>query len=64
VTEVFAGYPRQLAMKTAGALIQCTQMLRRPGMKALAQRFTRGECLASSPRRLRNAKKNSHQRSA
>src|SRR5437588_1065562 len=34
--EVFAGYPRQLAMKIAGAFDPVPQLLRRPVMKALA----------------------------
>ena len=34
--EVFAGYPRQLAMKFAGALDPVPQLLRRPLMKTLA----------------------------
>src|SRR6266446_4497757 len=33
--EVFAGYPRQLAMKVAGAFDPVPQLLRRPMMKAL-----------------------------
>jgi asparagine synthase (glutamine-hydrolysing) len=33
--EVFAGYPRQLAMKVAGAFDPVPQLLRRPVMKAL-----------------------------
>ena len=33
--EVFAGYPRQLAMKFAGALDPVPQLLRRPLMKAI-----------------------------
>src|SRR5256714_4355414 len=33
--EVFAGYPRQLAMKIAGAFDPVPQLLRRPVMKAL-----------------------------
>src|SRR6266446_6239853 len=33
--EVFAGYPRQLAMKIAGAFDPVPQLLRRPMMKAL-----------------------------
>ena len=35
--EVFAGYPRQLAMKIAGALDPIPQLLRRPVMLALAR---------------------------
>ena len=34
--EVFAGYPRQLAMKIAGAFDPVPQLLRRPVMKTLA----------------------------
>ena len=33
--EVFAGYPRQLAMKIAGAFDPVPQLLRRPLMKTL-----------------------------
>ena len=34
--EVFAGYPRQMAMKLAGAFDPVPQLLRRPLMKTLA----------------------------
>ncbi len=54
--EVFAGYPRQLAMKIAGMFDPVPQLLRRPVMKALAQALPGG-----MPGRLtgplRNAKK-------
>ena len=54
--EVFAGYPRQLAMKIAGAIDPVPAMLRRPVMKILAQALPGG-----MPGRLtgplRNAKK-------
>ena len=54
--EVFAGYPRQLAMKIAGALDPVPTMLRRPVMKMLSQVLPGG-----MPGRLtgplRNAKK-------
>src|SRR5438045_8837561 len=35
--EVFAGYPRQMAMKIASAFDPVPQLLRRPLMKTLAQ---------------------------
>ena len=54
--EVFAGYPRQLAMKIAGAFDPVPQLLRRPLMKAVA-----GVLPGGMPGRLtaplRNAKK-------
>jgi asparagine synthase (glutamine-hydrolysing) len=54
--EVFAGYPRQLAMKLAGAFDPVPQMLRRPVMKALAQALPGGmPGKLTAP--LRNAKK-------
>src|SRR5688500_9929757 len=40
--EVFAGYPRQLAMKIAGAIDPVPAMLRRPVMKMLAQALPGG----------------------
>ena len=54
--EVFAGYPRQLAMKLAGAFDPVPQMLRRPLMKALAYALPGGmPGKLTAP--LRNAKK-------
>lgn len=54
--EVFAGYPRQLAMKIAGALDPVPQLLRRPVMKALANILPGGmPGRLTAP--LRNAKK-------
>ncbi len=54
--EVFAGYPRQLAMKLAGAFDPVPQMLRRPVMKALAYALPGGlPGRLTAP--LRNAKK-------
>src|SRR5882724_7305501 len=54
--EVFAGYPRQLAMKIAGALDPVPQLLRRPVMKALAHALPGGmPGKLTAP--LRNAKK-------
>lgn len=54
--EVFAGYPRQLAMKLAGAFDPVPQMLRRPVMKALAYALPGGmPGKLTAP--LRNAKK-------
>jgi asparagine synthase (glutamine-hydrolysing) len=54
--EVFAGYPRQLAMKLAGAFDPVPQMLRRPVMKALAHALPGGiPGKLTAP--LRNAKK-------
>lgn len=54
--EVFAGYPRQLAMKIAGTLDPVPQMLRRPVMKALAHALPGGmPGKLTAP--LRNAKK-------
>ena len=54
--EVFAGYPRQMAMKIAGAFDPVPQLLRRPVMKAIA-----GVLPGGKPGRLtaplRNAKK-------
>src|SRR5258707_14070756 len=54
--EVFAGYPRQLAMKLAGAFDPVPQMLRRPVMKALAHALPGGIPGKLTPP-LRNAKK-------
>ena len=54
--EVFAGYPRQLAMKIAGAFDPVPQLLRRPLMKALANVLPGGRPgKLTAP--LRNAKK-------
>ncbi len=54
--EVFAGYPRQLAMKLASAFDPVPGMLRRPLMKALAQALPGGlPGKLTAP--LRNAKK-------
>jgi asparagine synthase (glutamine-hydrolysing) len=54
--EVFAGYPRQLAMKLAGTFDAVPQMLRRPVMKALAYALPGGmPGRLTAP--LRNAKK-------
>jgi asparagine synthase (glutamine-hydrolysing) len=54
--EVFAGYPRQMAMKIAGAFDPVPQMLRRPLMKALAAALPGGRAgRLTAP--LRNAKK-------
>ena len=54
--EVFAGYPRQLAMKIAGAFDPVPQLLRRPVMKALANVLPGGRPgKLTAP--LRNAKK-------
>lgn len=54
--EVFAGYPRQMAMKLAGALDPVPQMLRRPIMKAVAAVLPGGmPGKLTAP--LRNAKK-------
>jgi asparagine synthase (glutamine-hydrolysing) len=54
--EVFAGYPRQLAMKIAGAFDPVPQLLRRPVMKALAHVLPGGmPGRLTAP--LRNAKK-------
>jgi asparagine synthase (glutamine-hydrolysing) len=54
--EVFAGYPRQLAMKLAGALDPVPQLLRRPVMRALANALPGGRPgRFTAP--LRNAKK-------
>ena len=54
--EVFAGYPRQLAMKIAGAFDPVPQLLRRPVMKALAHALPGGRPgKLTAP--LRNAKK-------
>jgi asparagine synthase (glutamine-hydrolysing) len=54
--EVFAGYPRQLAMKIAGAFDPVPQLLRRPVMKALAAALPGGRPgRLTAP--LRNAKK-------
>jgi len=61
--EVFAGYPRQMAMRLAGAFDPVPQMLRRPVMKALAYALP-GGCRVGLPRRLRNAKKFARQCSA
>lgn len=54
--EVFAGYPRQMAMKLAGALDPVPQLLRRPVMKAVAAVLPGGlPGKLTAP--LRNAKK-------
>lgn len=54
--EVFAGYPRQLAMKLASALDPVPGMLRRPLMKTIAQTLPGGlPGKLTAP--LRNAKK-------
>jgi asparagine synthase (glutamine-hydrolysing) len=54
--EVFAGYPRQLAMKIAGAFDPVPQLLRRPLMKTIAQVLPGGKPgRLTAP--LRNAKK-------
>jgi asparagine synthase (glutamine-hydrolysing) len=54
--EVFAGYPRQLAMKIAGALDPVPGLLRRPLMKAVASALPGGlPGKLTGP--LRNAKK-------
>src|SRR6266481_4390088 len=54
--EVFAGYPRQMAMKIAGALDPVPQLLRRPVMNALAHALPGGmPGKLTAP--LRNAKK-------
>lgn len=54
--EVFAGYPRQLAMKIAGAFDPVPQMLRRPLMKTL-ERALPGGLPGKFTAPLRNAKK-------
>ena len=54
--EVFAGYPRQLAMKIAGAFDPVPQLLRRPVMKALAH-ILPGGIPGKLTAPLRNAKK-------
>ena len=54
--EIFAGYPRQLAMKFAGALDPVPQLLRRPLLKTIAQALPGGlPGRLTAP--LRNAKK-------
>lgn len=54
--EVFAGYPRQLAMKFAGALDPVPQLLRRPLMNTIAEALPGGRPgRFTAP--LRNAKK-------
>ncbi len=54
--EVFAGYPRQLAMKLAGALDPVPRLLRAPVMRAVAQALPGGRPgRFTAP--LRNAKK-------
>src|SRR5436190_16078652 len=54
--EIFAGYPRKLAMKVAGAFDPVPQLLRRPVMKALAYALPGGlPGKLTAP--LRNAKK-------
>jgi len=54
--EVFAGYPRQMAMKIAGAFDPVPQLLRRPVMNALAHALPGGmPGKLTAP--LRNAKK-------
>ena len=54
--EVFAGYPRQLAMKIAGAFDPVPQMLRRPMMRALESALP-GGLPGKFTAPLRNAKK-------
>ena len=54
--EVFAGYPRQLAMKIAGAFDPVPQLLRRPLMKTL-ERALPGGLPGRLTAPLRNAKK-------
>ena len=54
--EVFAGYPRQLAMKIAGAFDPVPQLLRRPLMKTL-ERVLPGGMPGRLTATLRNAKK-------
>jgi asparagine synthase (glutamine-hydrolysing) len=54
--EVFAGYPRQLAMRIAGALDPLPHLLRRPIMKVIAETLPGGRPgRLTAP--LRNAKK-------
>ena len=55
--EVFAGYPRQLAMKIAGAFDPVPTILRRPLMKMLASAPCREACRDGLTAPLRNAKK-------
>ncbi|MGZ8843822.1 MAG: asparagine synthase (glutamine-hydrolyzing) [Pyrinomonadaceae bacterium] len=54
--EVFAGYPRQLAMKIAGAFDPVPQLLRRPVMRALESALP-GGLPGKFTAPLRNAKK-------
>ncbi len=54
--EVFAGYPRQLAMKIAGAFDPVPQLLRRPLMKTI-ERTLPGGLPGKLTAPLRNAKK-------
>ena len=54
--EVFAGYPRQLAMKIAGAFDPVPQLLRKPVMRALANVLP-GGMPGKLTGALRNAKK-------
>jgi asparagine synthase (glutamine-hydrolysing) len=54
--EVFAGYPRQLAMKLAGAFDPVPQLLRRPLMKTI-ERVLPGGMPGRLTAPLRNAKK-------
>ncbi len=54
--EVFAGYPRQLAMKIAGAFDPVPQLLRRPLMKTI-ERALPGGLPGKLTAPLRNAKK-------
>jgi len=54
--EVFAGYPRQLAMKLASALDPVPAMLRRPLMHAVASALP-GGLPGKFTAPLRNAKK-------
>jgi asparagine synthase (glutamine-hydrolysing) len=54
--EVFAGYPRQLAMKLAGALDPIPRLLRRPLMKAVSD-ILPGGMPGKLTAPLRNAKK-------
>jgi len=54
--EVFAGYPRQMAMKVAGAIDPLPDLLRRPLMKTIAH-FLPGGLPGRLTAPLRNAKK-------
>src|SRR5947208_16892712 len=57
--EVFAGYPRQLAMKLAGAFDPVPQLLRRPVMRAIELAFPGGQT-GKFTARCRNAMKFAH----